>query len=1081
MHCSRCHAQSRDGAKFCEDCGSRLAVRCSSCGSEVTAGKRFCGTCGHPIEHGPTEPRLAARIALDGEHKLLTVLFCDIVNSTGLAERLGAEQMHGLLNRFFERALSEVHRYEGTINQFLGDGFMALFGAPVAHEDHARRAVLAAFGIQQAIGERAEVKAVNGEALTLRMGLNTGPVVAGTIGDQLRTDYTAVGDTTNLAARLQQLAEPGTILVSDTTARLVTEDVEMDALGALQIKGKTDSIQGYRVTAIRPRRSSRHGYEHRNLSAFVGRDRELRTLHELLGLAEGGQGQLVGIVGEAGVGKSRLVHEFRRSLTERRATFQEVHCFSYDRAVPYLPLIDLLREGAQITPRDSTDVAVTRVRRTLEELGLEADVHAPFLLRLLGIDEGTERLAALTPDRIKSGIFEALCQMTLMSSKKRPIVILAEDLHWIDATSEEFVQLLADAVPGAAMLLLMTYRPGYRPPRLEKSCATQLALRSLSTEDSRRIVSSAARDETMDATVVDTILGKAEGNAFFLEELTRAVLEQKTAHAGSPTVPGTVQAVLAARIDRLDDDTKRVLQAAAVLGREFSPRLVEQMWDGAGSVSSCLKALQTLEFLYERMSPDNPTLVFQHALTQEVAFSTLLNEHRRILHGRAVSAIEHVFRDRLGPHLDSLARHALAADLPGRAVEYLHASGTALFAKGAVRDSLERLDQALEMVSRLEPTVETTRRSIDLRLDLHSPLFVIGDLSRVTKLHEEAEALARELGDHARLGRVLVRLANYSWAGAHYADARHRSTQALTIGLKTGDRVLAVMGRYLLGEVQHACGEYPAAIRSFRENVEGDNSEVAKQRLGFTASPYVVSCGYLAWCYALLGDFQSARAFGDRAVASADASNEPQARVYASLLYALMLDDTGDSAQGIEWCERARTQAEGQASAWIGGVYSVLGYLLVQTGRVAEGLGYQERALAHQERIGFRVYRPLFRRKLAEGLLAAGQVDQAKHHAEAALEAATESGERGHEAYALYALGLATADEHPLHRARTLAETLGMRPLVARCHMELGTFHARAGRLEPAREHLTIAATMFRDMDMRFRLETAEQQIKELA
>src|SRR5207244_12193709 len=230
--------------------------------------------------------------------------------------------------------------------------------------DHSVRARRTAVCIQQASGQRAEVKAAKREALTLRMGCNTGPVVAGTIGDQLRTDYTAVGDTTNLAARLQQLAEPGTILVSDTTARLVTGDVEMDALGALQIKGKTDSIQGYRVTAIRPRRSSRHGYEHRNLSAFVGRDRELRTLHELLGLAEGRQGQLVGIVGEAGVGKSRLVHEFRRSLTERRATFQEVHCFSYDRAVPYLPLIDLLSVGAQITHRYSTDVADNMSQRT---------------------------------------------------------------------------------------------------------------------------------------------------------------------------------------------------------------------------------------------------------------------------------------------------------------------------------------------------------------------------------------------------------------------------------------------------------------------------------------------------------------------------------------------------------------------------------------------------------------------------------------------------------------------------------------------------------------------------------------------
>src|SRR5262249_26283620 len=283
--------------------------------------------------------------------------------------------------------------------------------------------------------------------------------------------------------------------------------------------------------------------------------------------------------------------------------------------------------------------------------------------------------------------------------------------------------------------------------------------------------------------------------------------------------------------------------------------------------------------------------------------------------------IEDVFRDRLGPHLDSLVRHALAADLPGRAVEYLHASGTALFAKGAVRDSLERLDQALEMNSRLEATAESKRRSIDLRPGLHSPLFVIGELARVIKLHEEAEALARELGDHARLGRVLVRLANYSWAGARYDDARNRSTQALNIGLQIGDRVLQVMSRYLLGEVRHACGEYPAAIQLFRENVEGENREVARQRLGFTASPYIVSSGYLAWCYALPGDLGSARPFADLAVRAAEATNEPQARVYAYLLYALMLDDTGDSEQGIEWCERARAQAEGQAPAWIGGVY----------------------------------------------------------------------------------------------------------------------------------------------------------------
>ena len=454
-----------------------------------------------PLSYTPphlAEKILTSRSALEGERKQVTVLFCDLANSTALAERLGPEHMHTLLNRFFALALDAVHRYEGTINQFLGDGFMALFGLPLAHEDHAQRAVLAALALQRTLQDHhVELGEPYGVTCAFRMRLNTGLVVVGSIGNNLRMDYSAIGDTTNLAARLQQLAEPGTILVSDVTRWLVEGSVHLQALPPAQVKGKTDLVTPYKVLGTRSQRSPLARRGDRVLSQFVGRERELTALVEALEQVESGQGKVVGIVAEAGGGKSRLLYEFRQRLAGRRVTYLEGRCLSYGHAMPYHPIIDLLRNNCGITDTDGPETIAGKVQGALHEVGLDVEASAPYLLQLLGVKEGTEPLAALTPEAIKTRTFETLRQISLHESKQRPLVLEIEDLHWCDNTSEECLAWLVESVAGAAILLLLTYCPGYRPPWLDKSYATQMALRHLAPQESVTVVRSARQHHAL--------------------------------------------------------------------------------------------------------------------------------------------------------------------------------------------------------------------------------------------------------------------------------------------------------------------------------------------------------------------------------------------------------------------------------------------------------------------------------------------------------------------------------------------------------------------------------------------------------
>lgn len=531
-----------------------------------------------PLSYTPkhlVEKILTSRSALEGERKQVTVLFCDLANSTPIAERIGPEAMHTLLNRFFEVALQEVHRYEGTINQFLGDGFMALFGAPLAHEDHARRAVLAALALQRTLQE-AHLGEPYGVECAFRMGLNSGLVVVGSIGDNLRMDYSAIGDTTNLASRLQQQAEPGTLLVSESTTRLVQGAVRLEALPPVEVKGKTEPVPIFKVVGTLPRRSPIASRSERTLSPFVGRERELTTLEALFTQVEAGHGQVVGIVAEAGGGKSRLLYEFRQRMAEKRVTYLEGRCLSYGSTMPYHPLIDVLRHNCGISETESPDTMIEKVRFALQEVGMDPEDSAPYLLQLLGVQHGTERLAPLTPEAIRTRTFDTLKQMSLKGGQQRPLIVEIEDVHWIDHTSQDYLASFVESLPEALVLLLTTYRPGYRPLWLEKSYATQVALPNLTPQHAVTVVHATSQQQALPAPLEQVIIEKAQGNPFFLEELTHAVIEHEDTVA-SIDVPDTIQGVLSARIDRLSEAAKRLLQTAAVLGREFAPALLKEI------------------------------------------------------------------------------------------------------------------------------------------------------------------------------------------------------------------------------------------------------------------------------------------------------------------------------------------------------------------------------------------------------------------------------------------------------------------------------------------------------------------------
>src|SRR5213596_939203 len=903
MKCPQCQQDNPADARFCNGCGTRLVLTCPSCNQVNPPASRFCNGCGEKLGNAsaaPLAPRFAepqgytpkhlaekiliSKGALEGERKLVTVLFVDVSGFTALSERLDPEDVHQLMDRAFELMLAEVHRYEGTVNQFLGDGLMALFGAPIAHEDHAQRAAHAALAMQQALSrDRDELERTRGIAFRVRMGLNTGLVVVGAIGDNLRMDYTAVGDTTNTAARMQQLAEPGTIVVAEAARKLIAPYFETRALGAVPVKGKSQPVAAWELlsaSGVVTRLAARavHG-----LSPFVGRDDALATLERAWTQTRGGRGQAVFVVGDAGLGKSRLLLEFRRRLADL-ATWIEGDCISFGQSIPFLPIVQMLKQNFGIDDHDAEAQIVAKILRGLAFVGDEAATIAPYLRYLLSVDPGDPGIASQDPLQRRARILAALQGLTATGSRRRPVVLVVEDAHWIDSASEDFLKSLTESLPGMAVLLIVTYRPVYAQPFGDRTYYWRIGLQPVDEDAAAQIVRATLRVAELPRELAVTIAGKAEGNPFFLEEIGRTLQETGAVRAedgrlvlaqaaSTITVPETVQDVIAARLDRLGASQKRTGQTASVIGREFALVLLRRVSDIQEQLEQNLTELKRIELIYQKGGFGELEYVFKHALTQDVAYASLLQSERRRLHALIGTAIEEVYAGRLEERAEGLAYHFSRGEVRDKVVQYAREAAekaTALFVDAK---AVEFYELVLDALGRLPETAETARLGIDIRLAMRAPLWRSGRLDPLFERFKEAEALATRYDETERLDTIYAFLVQYYWAKGQQDQAIEYGKRCLATAEARGELGLRVTGHFYLAHAYQALGQFPPAIEHSREILVLLEGGKEGERFGLSGLPYSGACATAAEALAELGDTHGALELvrrGERAAEAAD-------------------------------------------------------------------------------------------------------------------------------------------------------------------------------------------------------------------
>jgi predicted ATPase/class 3 adenylate cyclase len=1030
-----------------------------------------------PLSYTPrhlAEKILTSRSALEGERKQVTVLFCDLANSTAIAEKIGPEAMHTLLNRFFELALSEVHRYEGTINQFLGDGFMALFGAPISHEDHARRGVLSALSLQRTLKE-ADLGKPYGVECAFRMGLNSGLVVVGSIGDNLRMDYSAIGDTTNLASRLQQQAEPGNILIHETTARLVQSSIRLEALAPVEVRGKMEPVFTYKVIGTLPRRSPVVSRGERTLSQFVGRERELAVLDELFHQVESGQGQVVGIVAEAGGGKSRLLYEFRQGIQDKRVTYLEGRCLSYGSTIPYHPIIDVVRNNCGITETDSPEAINEKVRDALQEVGMEPEEFSPYVLQLIGVKEGTESIAVLTPEAIRTRTFDTLKQMSLKGSQQRPLIFEIEDLHWIDNTSQDYLTSLVESLAGGSILLLTSYRPGYRPAWLEQPYATQISLHNLTPHDALNVVHSIRQNVELPEHLEQTIIEKAEGNPFFLEELTRAVMEHGDAGTARH-VPDTIQGVLSARIDRLPDESKRLLQTASILGREFSPTLLKAIWEDTAPFEPLLSELKRLEFFFERTGAEERLYIFKHALTQEVAYDSLLTTRRQALHTAAGQALESLYAHRLEDAYNHLAHHYANADHTAKAVEYLTFAADRAIQGHAHAEAVASLQKALVHAQRL-PVADQDRFVLHVVLRYALSLFYLGRLPDSLDLLLQHQERLERLQEPLLAGRYAFRMSlTYSLLG-YRERATQYAQQALEEGERCGDVITIGMAHYLLAVEGFWSGNFVQGVKHGEQAVS--LLEQTQEQYWFGQSQWAV--GFNRY---FIGEFERALDAYARTCTIGAAIGDARLQSYAAWSIGLSHAARGDWERGIQACQQGLEKAPDAFTTAV--ALGFLGFAYLEASTPTAACHTLEQAVAHMSHVQLRQCQGLFMIWLGEAWLLKGDTDKASTLASQGIEIVRNAKYRYGVGWAQRLLSRIAYSrgnliEAMIHLQEALAtfSSIQSRYDLTRTHLDLALLAHTQDNQDTTTTHLSTAYAWFKKLQVPKWVERTEQLARE--
>jgi len=1123
--CPRCRRSNPAHAKFCLGCGGSFVLTCTRCATALPADASFCLECGQPVGT-PAAPRhvspeaytpkhlaekiLTSKAALEGERKQVTVLFADLKGSMELLANRDPEEARRLLDPVLELMIEAVHRYEGTVNQVMGDGIMALFGAPVAHEDHAARACYAALSMQESVKRYAEeARHAHGVSIQIRVGLNSGEVVVRAIGSDLHMDYTAVGQTTHLAARMEQLAAPGTTLLAPSTLALVEELVAVTSLGLRSIKGVAEPLEVFDLTGAGQARTRLQAAARRGLTQFVGRHNEAEQLRRAHELAAKGHGQVVAVVGEAGVGKSRLVYEFARSQRREGLKVLEAASVSYGKGISYLPVIDLLTNYFEIDNRDELGNVQEKVTSRVLDLDRALEPILPALRALLDLPVQDQAWDKLAPHARRQRTLDAVRRLLLREAREQFLVVIFEDLHWIDGETQSFLDRFVESLNSARLLLIVDYRPEYQHSWAGKTYYSQVRLDPLPVDTSGSLLDSLLGDDSGLAPLKELLVKR--GNPFFLEETVQALVETRVL-AGKPgqyqltqpvrtiQVPPTVQAMLEARIDRLDAEYKRLLQIASVIGKDVPHSLLQAIADLSDDVlHRGLDNLQTLEFLYESSLYPNLEYSFKHALTHEVAYGGLLEERRRALHARIVDAIEAQHADRLNEHLEQLAHHAHHGALGEKAVRYLRRAGLKAADRTALKDARTWFEAALEVLRKMPNDRPFLEQACDIRLELRPILTQLGEISAGTTLLREVETFAERLQDELRRTRAAVYMIGQHSQQGELDDALRGGYRVLETTDQLGDLGLHIQATSYLQVAHYLAGEFETVVHLALRNLATLTADWGSEHLGVLRTGVgglPITSVHDRWLLirslAELGRFVEGETHRAEIIKLADLSQNPHTVGMAHFAVGTLHSIKGEWAQARAFLERGiELSVAGNALLLLPPNVAECAWVLAQLGeqkdavrRLQEG---RERLARHIGVGGMgtsgRTYCALGR-----ACLKLGRSDDAREFVTRALECSP--GQKSVAAHAEHLLGdiarhpdRSDLDASEMHyrKALELAESLRMRPLGAHCHLGLGRLHSRIGKRQEAQDHLTVARTMYREMDMRFWLEQAEAELKELA
>ncbi len=1104
MECLRCHHTNSASDRFCVECGASLSPACPACGEAVQASQKFCGACGHrlsepapapdavsdPAPQDYTPRHLAQRIltsrsAMEGERKQVTILFADIRGSTELIAGLDPEQTIRRLEPGIQAMLNAVHRHEGTVNQMLGDGIMALFGAPIAHEDHAVRACFAALEMQQAVAKDLTSN------IAIRVGLHSGEVMVRSIGNDLSMDYNAVGPTVHLAARMEQLAEPGTIRLTNSTYRLAEDFIEARPLGPSSVKGLTERIELYELTSASTNLTRWESRVSRGLTKFVGRETEMSSLRRALNRAAGGRGPVVAVVGDAGMGKSRLIHEFLNSPELEDWRVLQAAGAPHGQSTVYLPVSNLLRSCFDVEDRDSQSTIVGKVHQTLADMDETMLALLPPLHALLDLPISDPDWISLYPPERRRRTIEAIKSIVLRLAEIRPLVLVIEDLHWIDAETESMLDSLVNSLGTARMMMLITHRPGYLHNWDSKSYYTRILIDPIEDSTAKEFLKDLLGSDASLKDLKKHLIGRAEGTPLFLEEIVRSLAETGALQGtrGSyrlvkdveeiEEIPPTVQAVLAARIDRLPPEHKDLLQIASVIRQNVPVAWLEAITDlPRDLLNERLSELQAFEFMHESRRVPDLEYTFKHILTHDVAYRSISLDRRRSLHAAVLATIERSYSERLDEQAEQLAHHASRGEIWDKAVTYYRLAGNKAMDRSAYREAIVFYEEALATLGRLPEEPETIQQAIDLRLCLRMALGPTEQFDRIIEYLREAEHLAKALGDKLRAAAINVSLANVLNIQGNYRGAIDAGLAARDAAQGLNDLTVSIGTSFVLGQAYTYSGDYRKALDHFLEHMDDLKGELRHDQFGTTGSSAVDCLSNIALSYAQLGNFSDAIAAAQDATRIAQESKRPFDLAVAYVEYGTVLLWKGDLDDSIPLLEEALDICQrSEIRQLYPNLAAQLGYGYALQGRYADARTLIDRALIETKDMHLRFFEACARIYQTLERFLSGSPEKALVLGRETLAFIEEDNYRALMVQAQRLLGEIYASAGPrqfqkaesyLTAAITHAEELGIQPELAHSCRSLGELYAQNGRFGEARDEIEAARALYAHFGMTY-------------